>query len=68
MLYEVITPVITLFNNRLHQHHSVFHARRKYCDVHVRILEAPARSQAEVLLVDGRSHDKLALQVAHDPA
>ncbi len=47
---------------------SVGHARRIRADRLIRIFEATAGDQAEVMLVDRRGHDQLALHVADDAA
>ncbi len=52
----------------LDPHETVLDPRGIHRDAHRDVFEAAAGGKAEVLLVDRRGDDQLALQIAHDPA
>src|SRR5262245_53184067 len=53
---------------RLDHHVAVLHPGGVDRDAHRAVLQAAAAEEAEVLLVDRRGDDQLAVQVAHDAA
>src|SRR3954468_2233501 len=55
-------------HHALDPYRTVYDARGKYRYVDLRILLALSGHQAEMLLVDGRCHNGLAFQIAHDAA